>query len=335
MAATINDVAKKAEVSLGTVSRYLNGYKLRPANAERVEAAIAELGFKFNILGKALRQKKSLTIGVAIHALTDIYSTSVVTAVERVAESEGYTVLISDLNTTPEGQLRKLQFLRDRFVDGLIIFPSGLERCEGLLREMIADKTPVVLVNGDLPRLGTDRVAVDNAPASRRAIERFIAAGHRKIAIIAGPKDEAVAQERLNGCLEAFAAHGLPAHEQYIRHGDYLAPSAYQATRELMALADPPTALYVINYHMTLGTIMALNELNVRVPEELSLIGFDHFPLFDVIKPALTVIEQPTDALGEAAARLLLRRMGGDYGDYPSQTILPTRLLERQSVRRL
>ncbi|MFO7154699.1 MAG: LacI family DNA-binding transcriptional regulator [Caldicoprobacter oshimai] len=331
MAVTIRDVAKRAGVSLGTVSRYLNGYRLREENRLKVEKAIQELGFKQNIIAKGLKSNRSMTIGVVIDDFTNIFCTSIVTAIERTVEKENYSIILCDYEGDTEKLEQKLNFLRDRFVDGLILFSNNVRL--SIMDEYIRDGIPIVIVNEDIPGFNTDKVLVDNAGASFRAVERFIHSNHTKIAIINGPPNSWVSQQRFEGYKQALEAYNLPVESRWIKYGNFTTVGGYLAAKEFFEGADIPTALYVTNYYMTLGAVMAIHELNIKVPQELSIIGFDYFELSDVIKPSLTVIEQPTSKMGEIAGNLILKRIKGDYTGYPEVHTLHTRMIVRDSVR--
>lgn len=330
---TMVDVADRAGVSLGTVSRYLNGYNLREYNQKKVKEAIRELDFNPNIMGKALRQKQSLTLGVLLYDWTDIFGMSITKAFGEVVEQSHYSLIMCHAEGDLKRRRQKIQFLRDRCVDGLVVFPILWEGCEDLLQKFLDERIPVVMMDGWFEGLTTDRVSVENASASLRAVEMLIHANHKKIAVINGSRTETVAQERLSGYREALRLYRIPVREDLVTYGNYNCAEAYQITKELLSLPDPPTALFVANYYMTLGAIMALNEMNVRIPDDLSLIGFDHFELSDVIKPPLTVIEQPVEEMGQAAAALILRRIHGDYQNFPQERRINTRMLIRDSVR--
>lgn len=331
MAVTIRDVAKRAGVSLGTVSRYLNGYKLRDENRIRVEEAIHQLGFKQNIIAKGLKNNRSMTIGVVIDDFTNIFSTSIVTAIEKTVEKDNYSIILCDYEEDTQKLEQKLSFLKDRFVDGLILFSNNVYL--DIMDEYIKDGVPIVVVNEDIPGFHTDKVMVNNADASFRAVEKFIHSNHKKIAIINGPCDSCVGQERFSGYVQALQVYDIPVEQCWIKYGNFTTVGGYLATKELFNNSQMPTALYVANYYMTLGTIMAIHEMNIKVPDKLSIIGFDYFDLSDVIKPSLTLIEQPTLTMGEMAGNIILKRIKGDYSDYPEVHRLHTRMIVRDSVR--
>jgi LacI family transcriptional regulator len=334
MSVTIRDVAKRANVSLGTVSRYLNGYRLREHNRIRIEEAIRELGFRENFLAKGLKTNRSMTIGVVLASLTDLFATSVITAAEGILAEDNYSIVVCDFQASQEKLEQKLRFLKARSIDGLILFPGSCEAADAL-REYLDDGIPVVIVNDDMPGLETDKVTVDNASASFRAVEWLIHQNHRDIAIINGDQNTYTGRERYKGYLEALKTYDIQPRDEYITFGHFSNRGGYEAAKKLLDLPDPPTAIYTTNYYMTFGAVIAINEAKLRIPEDISFIGFDHFDLSDVINPPLTVVEQPTDKLGELAARTVLRRVKGDYQDFPMQLGVNTRMIMKESVRTL
>ena len=231
---------------------------------------------------------------------------------------------------------KKLLVLRGRFIDGVILFPlnKGVES-KDILQEYLTDEIPEVLIDHPIPGVDTDTIIMDNANASFRAVEKLIHEHHHKIAIINGRKDSSVSQERLKGYYDAMRTYDININEQWVKWGEYNRIGAYTATKELCTSPEPPTALYVTGFYMTIGAIMALHELQFRIPDDISLIGFDRFEPSDAIEPPLTMIEQPIERIGQEAAHLILKRINGQYADFPTQLTLSTKMIIRDSVRTL
>ena len=331
MAVTIQEVAEQAGVSIGTVSRYVNGAHLREKNRLNVEKAIEDLGFKTNVSA----------IAVLVPALTSNFAMSIVTEIERIVVKEGYNNIVCDFENNYSALQERLKFFKNRAISGIVLFPLtqrdniGSSTIVRLLKEYIAENIPVVLVDEAIPTFETDTVLVDNTHASFRAVEHLILHNHRKIAILNGRQNAYVSQERLQGYIEALQTYKIPIEEQWITWGDFRTKGGYAAVKELYESSDRPTALYSTNYNMTIGAAIALNEMQIQIPEELSIIGFDHFSGLDVIRPLLTVIEQPLDEIGKTAGELILKRIKADYTDFPQKFKLKTRMLVRDSVRKL
>lgn len=331
MAVTIQEIAERAGVSIGTVSRYLNGAQLRENNRANIVRAIEELGFKANVAA----------IAVIVPALTSLFAMSIVTEIERVVIKEGYNSIICDFANDYQALLDRLTFFKNRTISGIVLFPLTKDDKHDIraliqaLEEYRADHIPVVVVDDVLAEFETDAVMVDNAHASFRAVEHLIHQNHRQIAILNGRKNSYVSQERLRGAIDALQTYKIPIEEQWLKWGDFRTKGGYAAVKELYQASMRPTALYSTNYNMTIGAIMALNDLQIRIPEELSLIGFDHFSGLDVVRPALTIIEQPLDEIGKTTGELMLKRIKGDDTDFPHIVKLKTRMLIRDSVRKL
>jgi LacI family transcriptional regulator len=335
MAATIHDVAKRAGVAVGTVSRYLNGYRLREKNRLKIERAIKELGFTGNIMARGLKRKRSMTIAVVVPDFSSFVS-SIIPIIEQVTEKRNYSLITCNFQDDEEKLRKKLIFLKDRFVDGIILFPSNLAAASiDLLQGYVTDKIPIVLIDHLIPGFETDAVIVDNVNASFRAVERLILENHGKIAMVNGPKDSYVSQERFKGYCEVMQTYNLKIHKDWMTWGDFTQTGGYHAVKQLCTSSHLPTGLYVANYEMTVGAILALHELHLRIPEDISFIGFDHFEAIDVVEPSLTVVEQPIERLGQLAAQLVLKRIQGDYADFPTTVRLSTKMVIRNSVQKL
>jgi LacI family transcriptional regulator len=335
-AVTIKDVAKKAGVAVGTVSRYINGYNLRDDKRKKVCRAIQELGFKGNYLARGLKKKRSMTVGALVYGFMDTFSLSIVNAFSRLVEAKGYSLIISDYENSTDKFIQKIDFLREKFVDGLVVFPTVYDmQVVKKLNALLEEKVPVIIINENVEGVETDNIIVDNANASLRAVENLIHNNHVKIGIINGLENEYVSIERLKGYREALRLYNIPENDDYIKFGHYTVKGGYLCTSELLQGNEPPTALYVTNYSMTNGALMAIRELNMNIPEDISIIGFDYTEVLDVISPALTVVEQPVEKIGEAAARIMIKRIKGDYSGFPEKLQINTRLLLKDSVRKL
>jgi len=336
MAVTVRDVAKRAGVAVGTVSRYLNGYQLREENRLKVEQAIKELDFKENVIAKSLKRNRSMTIALLIPNYLTLFFMAVTKKLEQILEEYSYSLLLCDFNYDLRKLQEKLRFVKDRFVDGLIFFSSNIEEKNlRLLQEFLDDNIPVILIEQPLPGLETDVIMVDNAHASFRAVEQLILHNHTRIAIVNGKEEVYVFGERFKGYNQAMHTYNLPVDERWIVSEWFAEAGEYTAIKNLFASSAPPTAVYATHFHATIGTVMALHKLHLRIPEDVSLIGFDYFDLIDAIEPPLTLVEQPIEQIARTAAELILTRLKGDYTDFPETITLNTRMLLRDSVRKI
>ena len=325
MATTIKDIAKYTGLSISTISKHINGGNVLEHNKKLIEEAIQTLDFKVNEMARGLRTSRTMTVGVLIPSLENIFFTSIVSNIESILLKEGYSTIVCDYKENPQLEEQKLQFLFDKMVDGIVLMP--LPDNDNLVKQVIARKIPLVLIDRLINNVNCDVVLVDNLNASYDAVEQLIIRGHRRIGIIAGPQNIYTAQERLKGYFRVLKDYGLEVDPCLVKHGDYQIESGYNLLRELMMVEQPPTAVYVTNYEMTIGSIIAINENNIRIPEDISFIA-------RIVKPALSIVVQPVQQIGETAAEVLLKRLRNDLRGFPLVARLKTQLLIRDSIRK-
>ncbi|MDK2991443.1 MAG: LacI family transcriptional regulator [Clostridiales bacterium] len=331
---TIKDVAKLAGVSTATVSRVLNGENVKEENRRRVEEAVKRLNYSTNTLARALKTNKTMTVGVIVPDLSNVFFTTIAKGIEKALHPYGYSIMVCDSDESIEGEREKIAFLKDKFVDGIIIIPVGDQ--QPYLKRIQDDGTPIVLVDRFIEDIQADAILVDNINGAYDAVEHLIVNGHRRIGLISGPQHIFVGKERLIGYERAYTDYQLNIDAEIIRYGDLHIESGYKLMNELLDLPSPPTAIFAANYYMSIGAIMAANERHINIPEELSFIGFDDMELTKVIKPPLTVVVQPMDKMGQAAAELIYKRMMRDNsGPFPTILRLKTQLIKRESVKKI
>jgi LacI family transcriptional regulator len=333
MAATIKDVARETGLSIATISKYINGGNVLEGNRALIECAIDKLGYTVNAMARGLKTSRTMTVGVLIPDLKNIFCTTIISSLENILMQNGYSTIICDYNQQPGLESEKLNFLAGKQVDGILLLPSG-PVLPGLA-SLIDRGIPVVLIDRAMDELRCDTILVDNLNASYNAVEMLITHGHRRIGIICGPRDVFTARERLLGYERVHGDYSMAVDDALIKSGGYDVDSGYRLLGELLDQADPPTAVFVTNYEMTMGAVMAANERNIRFPDDLSFIGFDNLQMAMVVKPRLAIVVQPVEQIGETAANILLRRLKGDMGNYPAMVRLKTSLLPGESVKDL
>ena len=308
--ASLTDVAKRAQVSIATVSRVINDSdKVVPETRELVRQAMAELGFKPNRVARRLRQRsgKRHLLGLIIPDIQNPFFAELARGVEDVAYANKFAVMLCN----SDEDLRKEQFyldvLQSESVDGLILPPIN-ERDPVVLR-LVESGIPVVTVDRSLAHRAMDKVEVDNRRGAFEAVEHLIKLGHRRIGLIAGRMNVSTSRERRLGYEEAMAAHKIPVSTEYIRGGDFKQASGRAMADELLDLPAPPTALFVLNNLMTVGALEAIHRRKLKIPRDIALIGFDDLPWAEALDPPLTVVRQPAYEVGQAAAELLLKRL--------------------------
>ena len=320
----MRDVALAAGVSLMTVSRVINGESgVAPGTAARVERAVAELGYQRNDIARHLRQKSrtSRTIGLVVDDLANPFYSIMARAVEDEAYRRGYLVLLGSTNDDPARERALVTAFSARQVDGLILVPTS-----GNQRALAAPGTPVVCADRVARGLDVDTVTVDNRGGARQAVAHLLDQGHRRIAYLGDRRDIWTLRERYAGYRDAYAAARLVPDRTLARHGLRSRPAAATATEELLALPDPPTALFCANDLITMGAIDGLGAGTGRV----ALVGFDDFPLADKLSPPVTVVSQDPGTVGATAAQLLFSRIDG-HAAPPRSVVLMTRFVPRGS----
>jgi len=316
--ARIKEVAERAGVSTATVSRVINqSSSVKPHLRERVLAAIAELHYSPSSLARHLRSQSTRTIGLIISDIQNPFFTSLVRGVEDVAYQNGYSILLCNADEDPTKEQLYVEVLRAERVAGAIVACTG-ETCCLALRESYLTW---VAVDRRVPGLAVDTVVVDNVAGAQQAVAHLLDLGHRRIGLISGPVTVTTGRERRDGYLAAFAARCLPVPTDLLLMGDFKEASGRRLASELLERADPPTALFVANNLMTMGALQALQEHAVRIPQDISVIGFDDVPWAPLLQPHLTTVRQPTYQIGKQAAELLFRRLR-EGPPKPTETIV-------------
>lgn len=328
---TIKDVARYTGLSIATISKYINGGNVLEKNRVLIEDAIKKLDFRVNEIARGLKTNKSFTIGVLIPTLENVFFNRIISNIENVLLNNGYSTIICDYKEDKNLEKEKLEFLVNKMVDGIIIVPYALESYD--IKNTHNKKLPIVVLDRIIDGDKYDTVLADNFNASYNATKYLIKKGHKRIAIIAGPQEIFTARERLEGFIKANKDYSIEVDYNLVKYGDYHIESGYLLLKSLVALNDPPTAVFITNYEMTLGAVMAINELNIKIPDQLSLIGFDNLQLAKVVKPALSVVIQPMERMGGEAAKTLLKRLKNDYTDFPNILRLETDLIINDSVK--
>jgi LacI family transcriptional regulator len=326
---TMRDVAALAGVSLKTVSRVINGMQtVDPALAAQVRRAAAQLNYQPNLTASSLRRgdRKSLMIGLMLEDVANPYSSSIYRSAENVARTRGVGLLAGSLDEDPQRERELAAALFLRRVDGLIIVPAGQDHSYLLNERQMG--TALVFVDRPPRFLAADSVVSDNRAGAANGVRHLIAHGHTRIAYLGDLTSIATAQERYAGFQDALREAGLPLDLQLVRHDLHTIGAAEAAVTELITGNDPPSALFSEQNLVTIGSVRALR--GAARQHRTALVGFDDFPLADLLEPAVTVVAQDPAAIGTLAAEILFRRIDGDTS--PAQEhVVPTRLIERAS----
>ena len=334
MPATLRDVAELAGVSTKTASNVVNHRPyVTPETRQKVLDAIATLGYRPNRSAQALRTRRARALAVIIPDIQNDFFTSVVRGVEDAAYRAGYMLFLCDVEDDTHREAQYTQLLNVGTIAGLILCTADEATLSQRLALLQADNIPVVAIDRLPPCKNMDAVLVENAEGSHEAVSHLIACGHQRIGVLAGPEGLTPGRERLAGYIEALQDHNLPVVGELIRRTDFKIESARQATHDLLALPDRPTALLVCSGMMSLGTIQAIRERGLRLPDDLALIIFDDPIWSRILDPPISTVAQPAYDMGRLATELLLRRLA--QPDAPPRLVrLATHFICRQSCCR-
>ena len=333
MAATMKDIARRTGLGLATISSYFNGGNVREKNRIKIEEAIEELHYEVNEVARGLKTNATRTIGVVIPELNNTFCAEIITGMEDVLRSHGYATIVCDCRTDKKLEREAVEFLIRRRVDGIINMPVD-EEGNHLKRFQKMGK-PIVLIDRKIQGINCDSVLVDNKKAAEDAVRYFIGRGHRNIGIIGGPEEVFTAQERMAGYYKALESAGIPVRESLIWHGDYTIQGGVRGLEELVQNNPEMTAVFVTNYEMTMGAMIGVNELGIRIPEQLSMIGFDNLQFARACNPKLTIVAQPTDGIAKEVAKVMLNHLEntGEASGALFSEKLETEIIAGKSVR--
>jgi DNA-binding LacI/PurR family transcriptional regulator len=328
---TIRDVARAAGVSLSTVSRVLHGNPtVRPDLQERVLETVQRLNYQPNRMAQRLRSNASNIIGLVISDIENPFFTSIVRGVEDVAYGQFMNVILCNTDEDPLKQRRYIDIMAEERAAGLIIAPVHEERTLDSLLELQKGGVPVVLVDRNIGADQIDAVLVDNFAGAYSATRHLIDCGRKRIAIVNGETRIETFADRYEGYARALADAGIPLDMKLVVETAPRINESQQATSRLLEADHKPDAIFAGNNLITLGVLKAAKQVNMTIPQDMALAGFDDMPWSSELCPSITSVAQPTYELGQEAARLLIRRMK-DNNAFQQTTMMQTRLIVRES----
>lgn len=300
----MEEVAKLAEVSTATVSRVLSKPdKVTEKTRKKVLEAIKQLNYQPNGLARSFRTRETKTILVIVPDIANIFFSKVLRGIEVVAREQQYQVILGNTDNIVERELEYFDILRQRKADGVILLTARTHR---QYIEQISLDFPLVLACEYLEGSDIPTVSIDNISSARKATEYLIQLGHRRIGYISGPMSVILNRDRLKGYTQALSTHGMETESMLIQEGDYSFESGYSLAMKFLAMENPPSAIFSANDDMAIGCVKAAQASGLRVPEDLSVVGFDNIITSQIVSPPLTTIAQPMYEIGERAMRLML-----------------------------
>ncbi|HYP18355.1 MAG TPA: LacI family DNA-binding transcriptional regulator [Opitutus sp.] len=328
--ASLQEVARRAKVSIATVSRVLNqSDKVVPETRAIVEQALRDLGYRPSRVARRLRMKdgRAHLVGLIIPDIQNPFYAEIARGVEDAAYAAEYALLLCNSDEDPEKEQFYLEVMRSECVDGIVLPP--FDETDAAVAEMVRSGMPVVCVDRSLSKVKTDLVEVDNYRGAFEAVAHLIEKGHKQIGLIEGRTDVSTTRERRRGYLDALAEGGIAVRKELMRAGDFKQESGRVLAGELLDLRKPPTALFALNNLMTVGALMAVHQRELRVPQDVAVVGFDDLPWAESLDPPLSVVRQPAYEVGKQAMELLLKRIME-----PTRPPVTMRLLPQLIVRR-
>ena len=306
---TIDDVASAAGVSTATVSRALNGTgQIAPATRAMIDDAVAQLGYHPNTAARSLVTRSTQTIALLLPDITNPFYAALVSGIQERALETGHTMLLCTTEGDPEREEQYLSLLRAKQVDGVLV--DGLVLPPDRITRFVREGLPIVCLDRDIDSTLVPLVQVDNRLGARLATEHLLELGHERIGHIAGPPDLGISDERIEGYRDALRAAGIAVDPELIAVGSFTEEGGYEAARVLSDKWDL-TALFAANDLSAIGALSALVQSGRRVPEEVSVVGFDDLRLSRFTNPPLTTVHQPAGEIARHAAELLLELASG------------------------
>lgn len=302
---TIKDIAQQLKLSVSTVSRALrNSTEIKPATRQLVRELAAELNYSPNPIALSLKEKKSKIIGVIVPEIANNFCASTIAGIEDIAYSKGYHVIIFQSHEKLDREVINTQLMASRRIEGLIISLSNETNSFDHIRETIDKGIPVVMYDRISEDISTHKVVVNDYYGAYKGTEHLIQEGYHKIAHVTISKFLSITQKRLNGYVDALRKYDIPVRKEWIVHCNF--ETAEQSIRELFSGKDRPNAVLASVERLATSCMNVLKEMNLRIPEDVALVGFSDNPINHLLSPALTSVRQPTFDIGQQAAELLL-----------------------------
>lgn len=309
MAITIKDLAKETGLGSATISAYLNGVPVRSYNKEKIEQAIKKLGYIRNEYARGLKTHESRTIGVLIPELSNIFATSIISEMEEMLREKGYGIIVCDCRTDLNLEQESLRFLLSKMVDGLIIMPISTD--SQALKLALDNNVPITVLDRMTDSDKVSHIVINNREISSQAVNNLIERGLKRIALITGDMEVYTAKERRMGYQEALEAEGC-YDESLVYNGGLSVEGGYQATKRMLKECKDIEAVFVTNYEMSVGSMIAMTEEGKLVGNEIEFIGFDNVEMSKVFTPKLATVNQPLKEIGQMAALTITSMIAGE-----------------------
>jgi Transcriptional regulators len=328
---TIKDVAKAADVSIATVSRVINGIdNVKPALKARVENAIKELGFEPNQLARGLKNDVTHTIGVIISDMANPFFMSITREIEKKVNEIGYILLVASTDDNPEKELKYIKGMMEKRVDGIIISSTG--KNEVYLNSIAESGVPVIFIDRKPYMHKLDCVYMDKAYAMYNITNMLLDQGHKKICIVVGPREIMTNFDRFTGYARSIHEANMQLDNNMIMYGEFTEAFGRQALREIVNMAERPTAIISGSVQITRGILIEAKELGIKIPKDFSLVSYGNIEMSTLISPSLTYIDSLSENIGALAGDLIISRLANPH-EKSEQIEVEVNLVMGESVR--
>ncbi|MGI6070242.1 MAG: LacI family DNA-binding transcriptional regulator [Blautia sp.] len=330
----LSEIAKLAGVSTATVSRVINDDdRVTEKTRNKVTKIIEQYAYVQNANARNLRTSTSKSIGFLISNFQNPFFIDLYSGFEPMCKRNHYNIIIGNTNEDVEQEKEAIELLLRYRVDGIVA--SFVGPSEGTLNKIKRLGVKVVSLDRQLENLESDLIAIDNINGAMQQVEYLANLGHRKISLISGTSFDSNGKNRLKGFIKGMEKCKIPVNPDYIVSGDFLEERAYSAAVELMHREQRPTAIITHNNLMCIGAYKALKDMGVKIPEEVSLVGFDDFVFSQHLQPSITLIDRPVKEMGELAGKMIIDRIEGKYQGAPREIIFPVHLRQGGSCMRI
>ncbi|MDO9375908.1 MAG: LacI family DNA-binding transcriptional regulator [Ferruginibacter sp.] len=332
---TIKDIAIALRLSTSTVSRALrDAHDIKQDTKKAVKELAEKLDYQPNKLALSLLNRQTHTIGVIIPNLDYVLST-MVKGIDEVALEAGYTVMVCQSDESFGREIVNTKRLLDSLVDGFIVSVSSETKVFEHIRKIQQKKIPLVLFDRVVNNIDCPKVRLDNVAGGIQATQHLVDQGYKKIAILAGPENLNISNKRMEGYLQTLKLNGLKVDNRFIIHCDFNQQYAYEATKELLAMRNPPDAIFTISDRMAIGAMLAIKEKGLSMPGDIGLVGFNNEPVTSLVSPSISSVEMYSFEMGKATAKLFIEMLHSEDAMQPAEIVIKPKIFVRESSLRI
>lgn len=330
---TLKELAKRLNISPSTVSRALHDHpKIALKTKKAVLSLAKELDFQPNPLALNLRTQRSKNLGVIVPKISYPFYASAISGIESLAIQKGYNIIICQSEESYEREVASTNALAKSRVDGLIVSLAGQTKNYDHFRAIMQKKIPLVFFNRECEALETPKVVIDNVQAGKQAVEVLINSGCKKIAVLAGPKSIHISNERIHGYRLALEKHQMSYNPELIFHCDFSETSGYQNTFKILENKPRPDAIFAVSDRLAIAAIKTIKEKNLKIPQDISIMGFNNDPVTTIVEPHLTTVDQKPYVMGQKAAMLFFDQLN-EPNCPPEKIVMQVVVILRDSIK--